>query len=41
VDDFLYFSLDDKVEQYFQTALSQKLKVNFMGDAEWYLGHEV
>jgi hypothetical protein len=38
VDDFLYFSLDDEVEQYFQTALSQKLKVEFLGDAEWYLG---
>ncbi len=38
VDDFLYFSLDDEVEQYFQTALSQKLKVDFMGDTEWYLG---
>ncbi len=24
VDDFLYFSLDDEVEQYFQTALSLK-----------------
>jgi hypothetical protein len=38
VDDFLYFSLDDKVEQFFQTALSQKLKVDFLVDAEWYLG---
>ncbi len=38
VDDFLYFSLDDEVEQYFETALSQKLKVDFLGDAEWYLG---
>jgi hypothetical protein len=38
VDDFLYFSLDDEIEQYFQTALSQKLKVDLMGDGEWYLG---
>lgn len=38
VDDFLYFSLDDEVERYFETALSQKLKVDFLGDAEWYLG---
>jgi hypothetical protein len=29
VDDFLYFSLDDDVERYFETALSQKLKVVF------------
>jgi hypothetical protein len=38
VDDFLYFSLDDEVENYFQNALSQKLKVDFLGDAEWFLG---
>jgi hypothetical protein len=38
VDDLLYFSLDDEVEEYCQTALSQKLKVDYMGDAEWYLG---
>jgi hypothetical protein len=38
VDDFLYFSLDDNVEQYFETALSQKLKVELLGEAEWYLG---
>jgi hypothetical protein len=38
VDDFLYFSLDDEVERYFETALSQKIKVEFLGDAEWYLG---
>ncbi len=34
VDDFLYFSLDDEVEQYFCTAFSQKCKVDFLGDAE-------
>jgi hypothetical protein len=38
VDDFVFFSLDDDVEQYFQMALSQKLKVDFMGEAEWFLG---
>ncbi len=38
MDDFLYFSVDDEVEQYFQTTLSQKLKVKFLGDTEWYLG---
>jgi hypothetical protein len=26
VDDFLYFSANDEVEQYFQKALSQKMK---------------
>jgi hypothetical protein len=40
VDNFLYFSLDD-VERYFQTALSQKLKVDFLGDTEWYLGMKI
>jgi hypothetical protein len=38
VDDFIYFSCDDEVEKYFETALSQKLKVYFMGEAEWFLG---
>jgi hypothetical protein len=38
VNYFLYFSLDDDVERYFETALSQKLKVDFLGDAEWYVG---
>jgi hypothetical protein len=38
VDDFLYFSLDDEVEKYFETALCQKLRVDFLGDAGWYLG---
>lgn len=38
VDDIIYFSLDDDVEHLFCTALSQKIKVDFMGDAEWYLG---
>ena len=38
VDDFIYFSCDDEVEKYFETALSQKLKVDFMGEAEWFLG---
>jgi hypothetical protein len=26
------------VEQYFTTALSQKIKVEFLDDAEWYIG---
>jgi hypothetical protein len=38
VDDFVYFSLDDEVEHYFQNALSQKLKIDFLGEAEWFLG---
>jgi len=38
VDDIIYFIVDDEVEQYFFTALSQKLKVDFIGDAKWYIG---
>jgi len=38
VDDILYFSEDDTVEQYYRTALSQKVQVEFLGDAAWYIG---
>ena len=38
VDDFVYFSPDGDVESYFETALSQKIKVDFMGEAEFFLG---
>lgn len=38
VDKIIYFSLVDDVEQYFCLALSQKIKVDFLGDAEWYIG---
>jgi hypothetical protein len=37
VDDFIYFSLDDEVENYFETALSQKVTVDFLCEAEWFL----
>jgi hypothetical protein len=38
VDDFVYFSEDDDVESYFQQALQAKISVDFMGDAEWFIG---
>jgi Reverse transcriptase (RNA-dependent DNA polymerase) len=38
VDDFVYFSPSAEVEAYFESALSQKMKVDFLGDAEWFLG---
>jgi hypothetical protein len=38
VDDIIFFSTDDEVEKYFCTALSQKIKVEFLGDAKWYFG---
>jgi hypothetical protein len=34
----IFFSADDEAENYFCTALSQKIKVEFLGDAEWYIG---
>lgn len=38
VDDFLYFSEDPDVERYFELALAQKIKVDYMGNAEFFLG---
>jgi hypothetical protein len=38
VDDFLYFSPDADVEKHFELSLAKKLKVDFMGDAEFFLG---
>jgi len=38
VDDFVYFSPDREVEQYFENALSEKIRVDFMGAAEFFLG---
>jgi len=38
VDDLVYFSASDEVECYFELALSQKINVDFMGDAEFFLG---
>ena len=38
VDDFVYFSPSTDVESFFESALKQRLNVDFMGDAEWFLG---
>ena len=38
VDDFVYFSLSDAVEERFEKLLSKDLKVTFMGVATWFLG---
>ena len=38
VDDFVYFSADPDVEKAFETQLSQQIKVDFMGTAEWFVG---
>ena len=38
VDDFIFFSPDPLVEQYFESAMQAKLDVEFMGMADWFLG---
>ena len=38
VDDFIYFSIDDKTKAMFQRILSRLIKVEFMGVIEWFLG---
>ncbi len=38
VDDFVYFSHDTDVEHYFESALAAKVQVDFLGDAEWFIG---
>ena len=38
VDDFIYFSPDPEVENYFESALKSKLTIDCMWNAEWLLG---
>ena len=38
VDDFVYYSKSDKVEQWFERTLGSKLTVDFMGAVSWFLG---
>ena len=38
VDDFVFFSTCDNVEEKFQDILSRLLTVDFMGIVEWFLG---
>ena len=38
VDDFVYYSESDQVEEWFEQQLQSHIKVDFMGDAEWFLG---
>ena len=38
VDDFVYYSTSDKVEQWFEQQLKSHVKVDFMGDVSWFLG---
>ena len=38
VDDLVHYSKSDKVEQWFENNLKSYLKVEFIGDAAWFLG---
>ena len=38
VDDFIYYSKSDAVEQWFEACLGSKLRVDFMGAVSWFLG---
>lgn len=38
VDDFIYFSPDPDVELAFEEALATRVKVDFMGDVDYFLG---
>ena len=38
VDDFIYFSSSNAVEEKFQRILSRLINVDFMGTVEWFLG---
>ena len=37
VDDFVYYSTCYAVEQWFETGLAERLKVDFMGTVSWFL----
>lgn len=38
VDNFIYYSKPDKVEEWFEQNLKSHVKVNFMGEVDWFLG---
>lgn len=38
VDDFVYFSEDDDVEKRFERLLGDRIKCDFMGTVNWFLG---
>ena len=38
VDDLIYYSESDLVEEYFEASLSSLLRVDFMGPVSYYLG---
>lgn len=38
MDDFIYFTIPNSVEQQFKAIISQHIKVSFMGVVNWFLG---
>ena len=38
VDDLIYYSTSDEVEEWFEQGLQSKVKVDFMGITSWFLG---
>jgi hypothetical protein len=38
VNDFVCFSTNENVEQWFENGLAERVKVDFMGSASWFLG---
>ena len=38
VDDFIYYSKSDEVEEWFERNLKSHITVDFMGDVQWFLG---
>ena len=38
VEDLAYYSRSNKVEEWFENNVKSQVKVDFMGDASWFLG---
>ena len=38
VDDFVYYSKSNRVQEWFKNELKSRIKVGFMGDFSWFLG---
>ncbi len=38
VDDMVYYSTDDSIEERFETILASQFKISFMGVVNWFLG---
>ena len=38
VDDFIFYSKSEEVEEWFEQQLKSKVKVDFIGTVSWFLG---